>query len=107
MQFLVIAYDGTDEGAMARRAAARDAHLKAFRERYEKGVFLYGAAILSDEGRMIGSMIVCEFASREELDEQWLRHEPYVVGGVWKTIDVRRAQVPPVPAAPSTTVPAR
>ena len=28
-------------------------------------------------------------------------------GGVWKTIDVRRAQVPPVPAAPSTTVPAR
>ena len=98
MQFLVIAYDGTDEGAAARRAAAREAHLKAFMDMREKGRFLYGAAILSDEGRMIGSMVVCDFASREELDDAWLRHEPYVVGGVWKTIDVKRAQVPTRPA---------
>lgn len=94
MEFLVIAYDGTDQGAMERRLVAREAHLKTFRDLCGKGVFLYGAAILSEEGRMVGSMIVCDFASREELDQGWLRHEPYVVGNVWKTIDVRRAQVP-------------
>ncbi len=95
MQFLVIAYDGTDENAMQRRLAAREAHLKTFKENCEKGLFYYGAAILSEDGRMIGSMIVCEFPSRAELDAQWLEHEPYVLGNVWKTVEVKRAQVPP------------
>jgi uncharacterized protein YciI len=44
---------------------------------------------------MIGSMIVCDFPSREELEE-WLKEEPYVVGNVWKKINVNRAQVAPL-----------
>ena len=32
MQFIVIAYDGTDEGALERRLAVRDAHLKSAKE---------------------------------------------------------------------------
>ncbi|HWT82587.1 MAG TPA: YciI family protein, partial [Candidatus Methylomirabilis sp.] len=92
MQFLVLGYDGGDEGALARRLAVRDAHLKGFRERIEQGTFLYGAAMLGDDGRMIGSMIVCDFPSREALDEQWLRNEPYVNGDVWKRIEVVPAQ---------------
>lgn len=95
MQFLVIAYDGTDEGAMERRLAAREAHLKTFKEIYEKGIFLYGTAILNEDGRMIGSMIVCDFTSRTDMDEQWLEQEPYVLGDVWKTVEIKRAQVPP------------
>jgi uncharacterized protein YciI len=94
MQFLVLGYDGTDEGALDRRMAAREAHLKQFRERCEQGVFLYGSAILDDDGKMIGSMIVCDFPSRETLQAEWLDREPYVLGEVWKRIEVKRAQVP-------------
>ncbi len=95
MQFLVLGYDGTDEGALARRLAVRDVHLKGVRERIEQGIFLYGATILDDDGQMIGSMIICDFPSREALDEQWLRNDPYMIGDVWKRIEITRAQVPP------------
>ncbi len=94
MQFLVIGYDGDDEEAMSRRMAAREAHLQGFRDKVEQGIFLYGSAILDDDGKMIGSMIVCDFPSREALDEQWLRSEPYAVGDVWRRIQIQRAQVP-------------
>jgi uncharacterized protein YciI len=94
MQFLVVAYDGTDEGALERRLKVREAHLKSAQEMYDTGKWLYAAAILNDDGKMIGSMIVCEFPSRDEL-EQWLKEEPYVVGNVWQKIEVNRAQVAP------------
>jgi uncharacterized protein YciI len=94
MQFLVVAYDGTDAGALKRRLKVREAHLKSAQEMYDTGKWLYATAILNDAGKMIGSMIVCEFASRDEL-EQWLEEEPYVVGNVWQKIEVNRAQVAP------------
>jgi uncharacterized protein len=95
MQFLVLGYDGTDEAALERRLAAREAHLKLFRETVDKGIFLFGSAILDEAGKMIGSLIVCDFPSRHALEEQWLNDEPYVVGNVWQKVEVRRAQVPP------------
>jgi uncharacterized protein YciI len=95
MQFIVIAYDGTDKDAMARRTAAREAHLRFGKELVDSGKWLFGAAILDDAGRMIGSMIVCEFPSREEMEGQWLSKEPYITGKVWRKIDIRPAQVPP------------
>ena len=94
MQFLVVAYDGTDAGAMERRLKVREAHLKSAQEMYDTGKWLYATAILNDDGKMIGSMIVCEFPSRDELD-QWLKEEPYVAGNVWQKIEVNRAQVAP------------
>ncbi len=94
MQFIVLGYDGGDEGALARRMAAREAHLKQFRERVEQGIFLFGSAILNEDGKMIGSLIVCDFPSRDALEEQWLKNEPYLTGEVWKRIEVTRAQVP-------------
>jgi uncharacterized protein YciI len=95
MQFIVIAYDGTDEGALERRLAVREAHLESAKKMFEGGRWLYAAGILSDDGKMIGSMIICEFSSRDELEQQWLKDEPYVVGEVWKEIKVNRAQVAP------------
>lgn len=95
MQFLVIAYDGTDEEALERRLAAREAHLKSAKKLFESGKWLYAVGILNDEGKAIGSMIVCEFASRDELEQQWLKVEPYVVGNVWKEIKINRAQAAP------------
>lgn len=95
MQFIVFGYDGADEGALARRMAVREAHLKLFREMHAKGVFLFGSALLAEDGKMVGSMIVCDFASRTELEENWLNTEPYIQGNVWQKIEVHRAQVPP------------
>ncbi len=95
MQFIVIGYDGTDEGALERRMAARENHLKTAGELYEAGKWLYAAAILNDDGKMAGSMIVCEFSSKEALKREWLDSEAYVLGDVWKTIEIKSAQVAP------------
>jgi uncharacterized protein YciI len=94
MQFIVIAYDGTDGGALERRLAVREAHLESAKKMFDSSKWLYAAGILSDDAKMIGSMIICDFPSRDEL-EQWLKVEPYVVGDVWKQINVNRAQVAP------------
>jgi uncharacterized protein YciI len=75
--------------------AAREAHLKLGKELHDAGKWLYAAGILDDQGKMIGSMIVCEFESREEMEKQWLGHESYIAGKVWQKIDIHRAQVAP------------
>ena len=95
MQFIVIAYDGIDDKAVERRKAVREDHLKNAKEMFDSGKWLYAAAILDDAGKMIGSMVMCDFVSREELKKQWLNREPYVLGKVWEKIDINRAQVAP------------
>lgn len=95
MQFVLIAYDGTDEGARGRRMTVREAHLELGREMHDAGKWLYAAGILDDAGKMIGSMIVCEFASRKEMEKEWLSREPYIAGEVWQKIDIHRAQAAP------------
>jgi len=95
MQFIVIGRDGTDENALERRMAAREAHLKTAGEMYESGNWLYAAAILNDEGKMAGSMIVCDFESREALEKEWLDNEAYVKGNVWETVEINEAAVAP------------
>ena len=94
MQFMVVGYDGNDENAMARRLAAREAHIKLGDEMLERGKMLYGVALLNEKNEMIGSVLICDFPSREALDE-WLRVEPYVSGGVWQKIEVRSCRVGP------------
>ena len=95
MQFIVIAYDGIDDEAIERRKAVREDHLKNAKEMFDSGKWLYAAAILDDAGKIIGSMVMCDFVSRVELKKQWLNREPYVLGKVWEKIDINRAQIPP------------
>ncbi|MBU1195189.1 MAG: hypothetical protein KKE62_05000 [Proteobacteria bacterium] len=95
MQFIVIGYDGTDEQAQERRLAARPAHLEVAKKMHDSGRWLYAVAMLNDEQKMIGSVIVCDFESRTALDEQWLNSEPYVLGRVWEKIKVIQGQVAP------------
>ena len=88
MQFLLIAYDGTDPGALDRRLKVRGEHLDKIDGLKKNGEFLFGGAILNDAGKMIGSMIVYEFPDRQALDER-LKEEPYITAGVWKKIDIQ------------------
>ena len=87
MQFLVIARDGTDPGAVERRRQTRPAHFEALQRLVAKGHIKAGGALLDEQGTMIGSSVIAEFADRAALDA-WLEIEPYVVGGVWQEIEV-------------------
>lgn len=87
MQFLVKAMDYTDAEAIERRMEHRETHLAGVRAMIADGSFLSGGAILDDEGKMIGSTLHLEFASKEAL-QQHLDNDPYVAGKVWDRIDV-------------------
>lgn len=94
-QFIVIGHDFTDDGALERRMATRDAHLAVLSESVANGKQLMGAATMDDDGKMNGSVMVMNFESREELDA-WLAREPYVTGKVWDKIEVIPCKVPPI-----------
>jgi uncharacterized protein YciI len=94
MQFVIIARDGTDPEALNRRMAARPAHIEMGSKMRNEGSQLYGAALLDDAEKMIGSVLIVDFNSRAELDE-WLKAEPYVVGKVWEQIEVMPCRVGP------------
>jgi hypothetical protein len=57
-------------------------HLEMTAKFYQNGDWLYAAEILNDEGKMVGSMIVCNFSSRETLNKEWLKKEPYILENV-------------------------
>jgi uncharacterized protein YciI len=94
MQWLIIARDGDDAEAPARRQAARPAHLENAARHQAQGHLLVGGALVDDAGRMIGSACVAQFATRAELD-QWLRTDPYVIGGVWRDIEIMPYRLAP------------
>ena len=88
MQFVIIARDGPDPEAPTRRQAVRPAHLEGIRPFVERGNILIGGPILDEVGNMIGSVLVADFPTREELDA-WLTGDPYVTQGVWKEVEVQ------------------
>jgi len=61
MQFLITAYDGKDNEALARRMNVREQHLDGVKRLKAEGKHLYGAAILDDSGKMIGSIMIVEY----------------------------------------------
>ncbi|MFT4863426.1 MAG: hypothetical protein ACI95C_002657 [Pseudohongiellaceae bacterium] len=87
MEYLVTAFDDTDENALQRRMAARAAHLESADQLKAAGKIIAGGAILDDDNKMIGSTLYVNFATREELN-QWLQNDPYVIQGVWKDVNV-------------------
>ena len=87
MQFLITAYDGTDNEALDRRMAARDNHLARGKTFSDSGNILKGGAILSDTGTMIGSVLLVDFDSKADVDK-WIEADPYVAGNVWQEITI-------------------
>ena len=92
MQFLVIAYDGKDEGALERRMSVRPKHLENMTKVKETGSVVCAGGIKDSDGRPIGSAMIMEFADRAAFDE-YLKNEPYVSEGVWKRIEVETMNV--------------
>jgi len=88
MQFLLLAYDGTDPEALQRRLNVREEHLKRISLLKNTGEFLFGGAILDNNGKMIGSMIVYDFPDLQSLEER-LKDEPYLTGKVWEKTEIK------------------
>ena len=88
MQFLLLAYDGTDPEALQRRLNVREEHLKRISLLKSSGEFLFGGAILDNNGKMIGSMIVYDFPDHQSLEEK-LKDEPYITKKVWEKTEIQ------------------
>ena len=88
MDFLVIAMDGADDGALDRRMAARDEHIAGIMMLKEQGHFVAGGAVLDDDSKMIGSTVIVAFPDRESV-EKCIAEDPYTRGNVWQDVTIR------------------
>jgi len=93
---VIIAMDGADSAAPARRAAARDAHLARVAPAARDGLLALGGAILDDSGAMRGSILVTRHAT-DEAARGWIAEDPYVTGSVWRDIGLHGTRFAPLP----------
>jgi uncharacterized protein YciI len=91
-QYLVTGYDYTDDGALERRMNVRPHHLDAANELKQGGNYVMGGAILNEGGKMIGSVMVLQFETEEELDA-WKKGEPYITQKIWESVDIKPFKV--------------
>ena len=91
-QYVIHAWDGTDEKALERRMSVRPVHLEGARKLKANGQFILGGAMLNEEGKMIGSTMVLQFETKEHL-QQWIDSEPYIIEKVWEKIDIHLFRV--------------
>ncbi len=97
MGTVIIAMDGTDAEAEARRLAVRPKHFDRIKPEAEAGTVLLGGAILdAPEGRMVGSLVITAIADPIAA-KQWAAADPYVQEGVWQDITIHRMRVAPLP----------
>lgn len=89
MQFIINAYDGTDDKAIERRMAARPEHLENIKKVQEIANVLCAGGLLNEEGKIIGSFLVMDFAT-QELFDKYLESEPYIKHGVWEKVQVEK-----------------
>jgi uncharacterized protein YciI len=92
MNFLIVGLDGTDDGAMDRRMKARPDHIAFGDELMKSGNLWYASALLHDDGTMKGSMYFVDFEDEDALQD-YLKQEPYVLGEVWRDIQIHKANV--------------
>jgi uncharacterized protein YciI len=91
-QYLITAYDYTDEGAYDRRLNVRPHHLDGAKDLKAKGNYVLGGAVLNEEGKMIGSTMILQFETEEEL-LAWQQNEPYITQKIWESVDIKPFRV--------------
>ena len=91
-QYIITGYDYTDEGAFDRRMAVRQHHLDGAKHLKENGNYVLGGAILNEEGKMIGSVMILQFETEEGL-ETWKQSEIYITQKIWETVDIKPYRV--------------
>ncbi|WP_137181665.1 YciI family protein [Roseomonas sp. AR75] len=97
MAWLIIAFDGTDAEAPARRAAARDEHVAVITAEAEAGRLALGLPLHDEAGNSLGSVMVLD-TDKAGLDA-YLGKEPFARRGVWQRIDTHSFRIAPLPYA--------
>ena len=90
MQYLITAHDGPD--MLEKRMEVRPRHLENMERVKKAGSVVCAGGILDEAGRLVGSALVLDFASRDLLDT-YLASEPYIVEKVWETVTVESMHV--------------
>jgi len=91
-QYIITGYDYTDEGALDRRMAVRQHHLDNLKHLKETNNYILGGAILNDDSKMIGSVMVMQFETEEGL-EAWKQGEIYITAKIWESVDIKPFRV--------------
>lgn len=91
-QYLISALDFTDGKALERRIHTRPLHLETARKLKASNNFIAGGAILNDAGDMIGSSLIVQFETDQQLSG-WLAIEPYLLFKVWEKVDIKPFKV--------------
>lgn len=87
MLHTVIARDGTDSEAPARRQAVREQHLAAIGKHVESGVLQYAGALLDEDGTMRGSLMIVDLPDQAAVRD-WLADDVYSREGVWQEFEI-------------------
>jgi len=70
-QFLILANDYKDAGALSRRLSVREEHLKRARKEKLQGKFILGGAKLNVFNQMHGSMMLVEMEDENAVSNGW------------------------------------
>ena len=92
---MIIGRDGNDAQAPERRMLAREEHLQRLQKMVESGETIFATAMLDEEDNMVGSVMILNYQSREQVDN-YLRNEPYIIKNVWQDLEIRKCAVPPL-----------
>src|SRR3954469_19830730 len=68
MYFAIVAKDAPGSETQERRLAARPEHMDGLRRLRIEGHMIDGGAILDEAGRLVGSVLLCDFPDRAALD---------------------------------------
>lgn len=98
MTTAIIAFDGTDPDAPARRAAARDAHVAFITAEAAAGRLLLGLPLHDESGRSLGSLMLVAGEAAER--DAYLAAEPFATSGVWQRVESHPFRIAALPYQP-------
>lgn len=95
MTTAILAFDGTDAEAPARRAAVRDAHVAFITAEAEAGRLLLGLPLHDEAGRGRGSLMMIAGGPAER--DAYLASEPFRQSGIWQKVESHPFRIAPLP----------
>jgi len=94
----ILAFDGDDAEAPARRSAAREAHIAFSRAAAAAGQLLLGLPLHDEAGRSRGSLMLV--AGDAAARDAYLASEPFSTSGVWRKVEAHPFGIAPLPYQP-------
>lgn len=105
MGYVILGWDGEDEGAAARRAAVRERHLEVITRWAAAGRLHLAVPLFRGDGTAAGSLMILndedEVGARE-----YLLEEPFAREGVWLSYQMRPYRIAPMHYQPLPAGPA-